>query len=111
MPFLSLLMMASDRDDAIAVQRRGRELRRRHGFPAVPAAPAQSGGWSRHGQSSPRALPAAFRYAPSSRKDRHGNPASQLPWVNEGCGGMTGGTSVREFMPFTVDSVTAAGSR
>jgi hypothetical protein len=51
-PFLSLLMMASDRDDAIAVQRRGRELRRRHGFPAVPAAPAQSGGWSRHGQSS-----------------------------------------------------------
>src|SRR5262249_25612022 len=35
-------------------------------------------------RACPRALPGAFRYAPSSRKDRSGNPFSQFPLRDPG---------------------------
>src|SRR5262249_47954312 len=43
-------------------------------------------------RACPRALPGAVRYAPSSRNDRNGNPASHPPCGADGCGGVTGTT-------------------
>src|SRR5258707_9068680 len=53
-------------------------------------------------RACPRAEATAGRYAPSSRKDRSGNPLSQLSDVNHGGLGMTDGMSVCAFVALTV---------